>query len=569
MTITVKVVALGLLIFILSCSFDSLPTVKTYSQATFNTVHCAEGDCTNEAASIGNYVHIEIDPSAAGVLPQQIFNVSITKDIPAQIEIKPLFSYHGTLAVHESFKKNVESVKSPQISDIIALTPDIVATPKGDDDLSYSATAILAGQQNSLSSTVDISTGYFTLSLIADQKYQIIINPEGKNDLPPTFLLVQISEERSETITLKNEGSIVAGQVSLPVPLSPDFINATTVKILQDSKLVSSVGKLTSSGNYFVQLSSPLSHSLDNNPNLALVIEPNSEHDYLPVIRQKLSLKESELTGKTIHLDSIIADKINQTFNKSLVAVNEQGELIKDARVYLKRNLDTNYIEKQLQTDAKGQVSTKLLAGSYNLAVIAPPDSLYGMYRDDDWDVDSNEIDMVTLPLRQAFHGTLFEREGNPVNGAFIQLTRIAQEDSSTLENIFKKTPLRIEARSNYAGTWCAASFGSSNEECAPLRLDQGRYRIFIIPPPGERLPYQTMTLDFPATNSLSVTLKKPTQISGKVVSATSKIPISKAFIKIFSASIQLESGEPLLLGQAITDEHGDFSVFILTSRLE
>ncbi len=564
MTRLLKVITLGLFLSILSCSAGPLPTVKPNSDSEFNnTSSCSKETCPAQARNLTSSVHIEIDPSAAGYLPQQIFNLSTVKNLPAQFEIKPRFFYHGTLAVRGSLKSNTAGVDSPEISDITALVPDIIAIPKAEDNLSESAAAILTGQQNNSSSIINADTGYFTLSLIADQKYQIVINPEGKNAFPPTFLQVQISTDHSETITLKNEGSIVAGRITLPFPLLLDLVKASSVKILQGKKLVSSVGRLTSNGNFSVQLSSPLSHVMDRNHKLTLVIEPDSEHNYLPVIREKLSLKEDELENSTIHLEPITVNGTNQIYNKSLIVVNEQGEPVKDIRIYLKRKLDGYFIEKQLQTDDKGQAKIKLLKGSYNLATVAPQDSVYGMYRNDDWNVESDESITITLPLRQELHGTLLDYSGNPVDGSLIQLTRIAQEDSSTLEGVLKKTSLRIEARSNHDGQWCTQSLDIKNDGCAPLRLDQGKYRLFIIPPPGGKLPYQTMTFDFPKNNVLSITLKKPTQISGRVVSPGSTVPISKAFIKIFSASLQLESGEPLLLGQAITDEEGRFSAFI------
>jgi hypothetical protein len=567
MTIIAKIVMNGLLVFILNCASDSLPTVKTNNKEMLDSYSCPNSDCPTRTARIDSSVHIEIDPSAAGGLPQQIFNISVPKDLPAQFEVKPHCYYHGLLTVHEFLKNNMNRLKYLSKSDIVAFAPDIIAIPKIDEDLSESATAILAGQQNNSSSAVDASTGYFRLSLIADRKYEIIINPEGKNSLPPTFLSVQISEEHRETIVLKNEGSIVAGQVSFPVPLSADLISTTTVKIFQDKKLVSSVGKLTSSGNYFVQLSSPLYNTLSKNHKLTLVIEPNAEHDYLPVIRQKLSLKEAELTGKTIHLEPIAVNSIQQEYTKTITIINNQGESIKGARIYLKRKLDGHYIEKQEQTDDQGQVQLKLLRGSYSLAVIAPQDSIHGMYRHDNWKVENTDAATITLPFREELSGTMLDYKGNPVNGAVIQLTRIAQEDSTTLENVLRKTSTRIEARSNDAGAWCAHSLGGSSEECVALRLDQGRYRIFITPPPGEKLSNQTMTIDFPTTNSIAVTLNRPTQIRGRVVDPNSKAPVSKAFIKIFSASVQLESGEPLLLGQAITDEQGEFSAFIYLNK--
>jgi hypothetical protein len=475
-------------------------------------------------------------------------------DLPAQFELKPRYFFYGTIKVHPSFKTNTSGVHSPSISDISALVPDIIAIPKMETEVSKTAEAILTSQQNNPSSSVDATTGHFTLSLIAGQKYQIVINPSGQNGYPPKFMPAQISQDYRETITLKTEGSAVSGRVKMVT--SSGSSNAFWVKIMQADRLVSSVGSLDQEGRFTVQLAHPLWSETKNVP-LELIIEPNIKYTYLPSIREKIALKSEELIGKTIHLDSIILKGEGRILKKSFEVVSKDGAVIKDAKVIIKKDLDDQWIAQQLQTDDKGLVQTELMEGTYQLSVIAPQESLYGRIDDNKWEVVNSDSYTAILPERQEVVGHVLDYKSNPVEGVLIQLTRLNKDAHKNISNI----PLRIEARSNQDGRWCFQMPGNKSETCTPLRLDEGSYQAFITPPPGAKLPHQVTTFEFTENKPVTITLHKPTEIKGRVISPEG--PVNKAYIRIFSANSQLESSEPLLLGQAITNDRGDFSAFI------
>jgi hypothetical protein len=397
--------------------------------------------------------------------------------------------------------------------------------------------------------------------LIADQKYMIVINPLGENDIPPTFHSALISADHSTPIMLSEGGSTIIGVLNLPGQLLNSLEGKMSVKVLQGDKLVSAASTLNRDGSYRVELSNPLYAEFNRGSPLKLVIEPNSDYRHLPTIVEKINLDSDDLVGKKISMKPITLENVDVAHESTISIIGDDNTPIKEARIYLKGDVGEYINEQQLQTDVNGMATAKLVPGNYKILIMPPTESAFAMHYDPSVKVDGVINKEFILDKRGAFDGSLSDYTGNPVEGALVQFTRIAKQDSKKIEGPLKNFLLRTEVRTNAQGRFCSPSQLNQSDACSPLRLDEGRYRLSVVPPPGSKLPYYTQVFDFPEVSSLNIVLKNPSFLRGQLVGPGDGSTISKTFVRVFSTSILLESGEPYLIGQYSTDEQGQFVV--------
>lgn len=550
----------ALLALIMSCETNYTP-FETGNQSNKTMTYSA--DNTNQKGT-KTKINLVIEPTENGYLPQKFLNISAKDDLPALFKIKRSYAFEGKIGANLAITSNKIRENSVSTQDIYALVSDTIAIVDYESESKKNQASEAINTTNT-PSTINEKTGQFTFSLIAGQNYKILFNAKGKHEIPPSIINAQINNNTTKMIDLNYIGSTLSGTIIFKQFTPYQIKDAYSVKILQNGQLVSSAGKLNEKGEFFVQLSYPLFRQSDKKNKLTLTAYPTNEFQHLPIIEEDFSLDPPELTNQHLHILDIevITAKIEN--NKILTILNEKNEPIIGAKIILLKLEHKRPIIQILQTDQGGKVAIKALHGNYTLYISLLANKPSINYKYNNWKIkDSLEETIVLSKSQKPAHGKVVDYNYDPVAGALITITRVEENPNSMLYKFSENDIPRFEARTNQAGTWCRQIIGSQTDECYPVELDEGQYEATIIPPPGSKLAHQSLLFTFAQNEDITIKLKKPTTIHGQIVDLTTQDPINKAFVKIYSSiTNSKENYTPLMLGQAITNENGEFVAYI------
>ncbi|MDA0713126.1 MAG: prealbumin-like fold domain-containing protein [bacterium] len=550
-------------LIILTSSCETNYTPFTSSNQTVETLTVNVKSDTPDLSA--QKIHLLIEPTEAGYQPQKFLNVSPEDDLPALFSIKPSYTLDIKVDIKLPDFNKAPRANLVSYKEILALVSDSIAIVDNDTAAEETKGSEAISITN-MPKTIDEKNGHFSFLLIADQKYKILFNPNGKNGLPPSRVDSQINTETSKIINLDYKGSFLSGNIIFKQILPNELSNAYSVKIMQNEYLVSSVNQLDQNGKFSVQLASPLFKQSKDKNKFTLIAFPETDFQYLPIIEEEFTLEQDDLIGKNINIIDINVATAKIEKNKTLSIVNNKKEPIAGAKITLKKLDHKRPIIQNLQTDKNGQVTITVLRGTYTLNISFPTTGSHIIYQNDTWKVNDSAEETITLANSQKpVLGKVVDYNDEPVAGALISITRTEDKKDFILDKFSETDLWRIEARTNHEGKWCAQVKGGPNDECPSIQLSKGKYQASFIPPPGSKLPYQNIFFTFPETELVSIKLTKPITIHGQINDQNNQSPINKAFVKIYAPSTNLkQNADFLLLGQAITNESGEFVAYII-----
>jgi Carboxypeptidase regulatory-like domain len=224
-------------------------------------------------------------------------------------------------------------------------------------------------------------------------------------------------------------------------------------------------------------------------------------------------------------------------------------------------------------TDVTGSVSMGLLPGTtvalrnYDVAVVPPPESLYGLRCIPQFPLASGGTAMlpanvppIVLPRRTSVSGIVRGHDGTPAEGVMILATRTAADPASLCASNVGATP---------------ATTTTDGDGAYTLRLDPGTYRLDVDPASGAPFPRLT---EAGVVVSAATTLDHPITLpAGAVVEGTARgpdgAPLPLTAVRFYelacpsSAACTGAAGvEPTLRAQTRADATGHFRVVIPTN---
>ncbi len=490
----------------------------------------------NPLAAPTKYVSVQVEPpSDSGLLKQRIDKLALGSSSPELIQLLPTIHFHS--------KYTSKPGSNVTISDISAISPDIIAIPDPTTSLTNDVIAPISQDQSG-----------FTFAFIADQRYRVAVNQLGKNGKPPVFFWAQNNADFEQNVPLSYSGTMVSGQITSSGDAIhvEDYSTQVQVSILQGSRLVSAVASPDGTGAFSIQLASPL-YDADPSKSLILQIEPLSNFSYLPVILQPLTIN---LQKPTADLGVISLGSIAGLHHIKFSVLAPDQTPLPNIHVNLQGSVGKGTSQLQMDTDANGVADFVLANGTYSISAIPPGGSPYKVMTNTQFIVDQSiSTKTITLAPRDVITGTLASKNLQPVNGARLQFNRLGPQNSTELQPIVGNSTLLIEAQTDASGNFCSSAGLNPVSACAPVQLDEGFYMLNVTPPAGSQLPFYSTTFNFPADHALTVVLPDPVTISGQVVDSTNQMPVKKAFVHIVQAAT--------ILGQTITDDQGNFTAFV------
>ncbi len=487
-----------------------------------------DSDITLKLINPNAVVHVDIESSVQSMfIGQQHFEVPITQLFGEGLKLKPLVTLKGSVLGSDS-KKDA------------ALDSDIVAFTHFKGPLK---------NRSYLSANLD-NQRQFSLVLVAGQSYTVVVNPQGAALRAPAFFEVNIEADTSRSFTLPAQGTKVHGKIRVNAPSSVLSVSDKLwIRVMQDNRQVSSLGRLSETGEFTVFLSRPLYHEDVAAYPLELVIEHTSELNFLSTKRIILP-KITEI--EELALSPIDLGPSKPLIEAQVLITGTDGMPVRDARLIVRSLVEDGFIQSTTMSDANGLAQVLIPVGKYDVAIVPKHDDIVGSKKMKDVVFENSSPLNIRLDKRSELKVRISDGKKTPISGAQVLLSRFAKANSNARENILENAELRLEARSNAQG-----------ELSAPLLLDSGRYRITVIPPEGSFYPYFTKVLDFPESSFIEVSLEKAVAMTGKLLSQNKDVAVPRSFIRIFAPEIEKETGIPIFISQAFSQKDGTFSVII------
>lgn len=502
-------------------------------------------------------VHLEIEPT--GEMSQVMYNVD-----PAHLKTHPLvlkktIRVTGRAPGAEPYLVEQQSRNG---YDKPAAFSDIIAIP-------------LLNQIGFLSPRIPTSKSRlnmdaeFQIDLLSGLSYALILNPAGSRDRAPIHVNVgtlladgRIDFPADKTST-KITGRVISQDTEIFVNQAMPLMHA---RVIQGSRLVSSLGMVSGDGKFSLELSSPLFGDPVDQP-ITLIVEPIDIETALPRIKQKL---KPDLLKKDLDVGNINLGKLKKPISVTIEIHGSDDSTIGNAFLYMSAKVGAGESLVKKQVDGSGTtIFPHLYEGTYDIAIVPPFESKFAMRVVKAVEFDSHDNTQISIDLqkREALNATVSAPTGRTISGAQIEFSRIGEIGDFATEDIYDDMLFKLTASTNDEGRICHRKFGfstSDKNECATLVLDEGRYLAHIIPPAGSQLSHKWVTFDFPEQNMLSITLDQPEMLVGQILAADFETPIKRAFITVYLAENSVPN-QPKVIGNAITDDQGFFRAFVST----
>jgi hypothetical protein len=522
--------------------------------------NCSVNDAAASAApSNEKKVHLEVEPLNG--LAEIFYNVD-SKLLDNGLILHSSNQIKGHISAAESYLARDSESKSP---DSPGFFSDISAIAQANRSPGALQLPVLKAQVN--------SDADFSLTLLSEQNYTIIINPHGLYERAPFFFdSQQLGTEQSIVIDAALKRKTLKGRVNIQ---SIDIKSATaktdpllSARVMQGSRLVSARSDLAQDGSFSLEIADPLFMPTESMP-LMLVIEPKSQESALPRLKKILDLEQKQ---NDIDLGGIDIGKIGPAFKATFEVYGADDSPIGKSYIYMTAKIGKGEAQIKKQVNDKGITEiTEIYDGVYDIAIIPPFESKFALQvlRSVTLSSDQNNHFAIDLQKREMLNSKVIDYTEKPVSGAHIELSRIGKVGDFATEDIFQDMLFKLTAVTNEEGTICQRRFGfdtSKDNQCTALSLDPGKYLAHIIPPVGSMLAHSYMSFDFPLEKNIGFTLAKPRLVSGRILEVDAKSPLKNAFITIYEA--QSPSFNPLMknqhiLGNAFTDQNGFFNVFV------
>lgn len=466
-------------------------------------------------------LHIEVESSPS--LNQVFYNIDANN-----LDQKPLLlRNHKTVSGHINtdsvFFNLADYDKSPSFFDIIAIPHP--SNNWFNNNIYITKTSI-------------DKYGNFNLNLMDGLNYMLILNQYGEYNYPPLF----ISDTNNDTIlndTIKLI-TITGSVTNLKDDHWQKFLRFT---IHSGARQISSTGKLDKDNKFTLKIADSL--YVTSSP-LYLLIEAKDNNFVAPKIVMSLA------NIADIDLGAIDLGDFKDAFSIKMQIKGEDNSIIQDALVYLKGQVGDNIVEGKVVLDNWGRAIINVYEGSYDIAILPDSQNAFGMKIMKNVTLKEGDDLLIKLPRRSSLSGNIISFDNKKINGALIELFKVAEKVSEDMS--FFKTAI-----TNENGNFCS---DISNDECALLFLDEGRYHLRITPPFGSNLAIDELRLEFPLANNLTHTMKKAQMITGRVL-LPNHDPASKAFITIYEGNNDMIT-KPKIIAHSMTDDNGYFKAFIL-----
>jgi hypothetical protein len=473
-------------------------------------------------------VHVEVEAQG---LSAQVFYLLNPRDLAAGIKLRPTISIKGWA---QGTQKYLERDNAQKHHDSMARFSDILALPR------TNTIHLLSPRMPALSTRLS-SDQSFNIALLKGLSYTFVLNPSGLYDRPPFYWnLEQLHSEENIAFNLDEFGQFITGQIKFDGAKKDQW----QVRIIQGDRLVSSVSRVKKNGHFLVELSKPL--FLGDEALLTVIIEPHDEESALPRFEKNIAINKL--------LEQPNLGKINLgRLDKLLTA---HITLPGPGSIYLKGRVGNGEVNIKKMLELQGPtIIEEIYEGIYDIAVIPPPESPWGMRIVEKVDISGPIFTMsLKWPKRALLNATVSNKNNKIIAGAQIEFSRLG-----TAENMLSHLPLTFTATTNNRGQICQAS---QQSPCEGLALDEGRYEAHIIPPPGSDYAHGWETFDFPLTQKLKFTLLETQKLRGKILGPDQISPVSQAYVTIYAGDSS-PYGEAKILANTITDASGSFHAFV------
>lgn len=525
-----------------SCSNEQ--STKSDLALTGTNYFCND-ECSTLLEPFSAKVDIEVEPVDG--LPQIFYSMDPAKLLSDPLQMKKNVSLTGVI----DWEIDLDLVGDTAI--------DVIATQEL--DFNNKAYSIAPTSKSTL------INNQFTLSLLSDTNYTVVLNPGGEYDMAPVYLSSpKLEEDSKRDFLVLSANTKVKGYVSYRYTNSVERKQVKfNARIMQGKNLISSVANISVPSSFLLKVGNGL---LKNNllEPIFLILEPESEDCSLPRVKKRLSVQEL--------LNDYDAGDINLGHLKGpaqfrLTVLSKDGEPLNKASVLLKGVVGEGevYAKRQLGDDGELLIND-IYEGKYDLAVV-PFDSKLAM-EVIKIDIRSDKANHLTLQLndKEALNAKVLSFKGEPINGAQVRLSRVGEEGNFASKDIYGDKRFMSVASTNKEGQICDRNFGvstSDQDKCEHLLLDEGRYMVHVTPPAGALMGHKWFVFDFPEQKELAIKLNRPSPLVGKVLTSSSK-PLEQAFITVYLS----ESNTfftPQVIGNTITDDKGVFHGFVTSVK--
>jgi hypothetical protein len=540
----------SIMVILHGCSIGSLEQDGDHASKSFCGQNC---DINRYKVFDGQLIHLEIEP--AKDVAQVFYNIDPKILVTSPVHLSKSVHISGNAPGAEIYLVDEEK-RDPH--DKSASFFDILAIPL------VKESTIFAPRTPAIKSRLR-KDGSFDMDLLSMLSYSLVLNPNGYFDRAPMHInpgLIAGDTVLDFLVTqklTKVTGRVVAQDSNVFINSIQSLMHA---RVLQGTRLVSSVGMIKSDGQFSVEISNPLFGN--NDLPINLVIEPNDIEIALPKITKKLD--KNQLT-KDLDVGAINLGTLKKPISLIIEVHGSDDSVISNAYLYLNAKVGTGETLVKKQVNALGLAKfTHLYEGHYDIAIVPPFDSIFAMRVIKDVEFDAQEDTKISIDLhkRDVLNAEVIGHNGKPVSGALIEFSRIGEIGLFASEDIYEDMLFKLAASTNDRGQVCHRKFGfqtSNNNECSNLLLDEGRYLAHIIPPAGTELSHKWLTFDFPEQSKLSIVLDEPQILTGQIISADNTW-VKRAFVTVYLAEMTLHN-QPKVIGNAITDERGFFTAFV------
>ena len=490
---------------------------------------CAFGACVDPSDQRLTTVDIEVDPPGEALPVQGVFGVDLRERPRVEVILAAGVLVSG--ALRDSAGAAVDAF-------VLAQPPQSVP-----------------GRVLAPSSTTE-QGGVFRFLAVEGLRYAMTVSPTAAR-LPPSYgirLDAEADEGALQSLEplLVAEGAVVMSGIVVAgagAALSgiPDL--DVVVKDKQGRRLSTRVrtgrGSKDTLGHFELFLH-------EGGEGFTLEIAPTIDNAGYPTVLVPLDIID---TSDTIDVGTISLDTSDSAFPVltpvplSARVVDVDGNPVPGAVLSVSAPLGAGQFAALLQADAFGDLEGALPPAHYQAIVYAPPaNGLAGLVVVAELDVPSSNANLTfTLPRRVPYRGTVRDRDGAPLAGATLTISRVGDGEREP-EPLLADVLLSFSSTSDASGQFQVA-------------VDPGAYRVSTRPPRGSDAPaFSQLVVVRPAGLRRDVQLPGRALVAGSVVFAGA--PVGAAFIRVFSGFVD-ERGAAILVGEGFADDSGAFEIAV------
>jgi len=454
------------------------------------------------------------------------------------------------------------SIAAPAAGHVVLTVP---ATIPGRPDQQFETDVMVAGVDSPVPSfTITVPEG--TLGRPA----HVIVSPTPPDDQvrPPLTFQAPLAVHLDLTVParlLQITGNLYsADSLAQANYLARAFLVST-------GQLVSNVS-LTNMGGGFSLLVPATAAVSDPSQNVSVELRPADSTTAAPRFVSKYFSATDDLTLGNLYEPAFALPNV---FRFVLRGDSPDAPAVADALVHARTVLASNVngsssdYQRDGRTDAGGSADLALLPGtlnasrSYAVTVIPPAGSRYGVRCVSSFPLTTGGsasapalLQVIPLPQRPTFTGTLLSGDGSPVERASITATPVTLDSTTGCTDAAGAPPAT-------ATTGADGSFS--------LVLDPGTYRFDYDPPRGAPVPRLTeLEVAVPGTGPRTVRLAPAGLVAGTAFRPDGKAKLPSANVRLYELRCPPEATcmgamglVPVLRAQARTDTNGAFRAVI------